>query len=242
MAKLLPHSWAVPQVFRERLGSQGGRQRTMVADGHLLLVLHEPPEPGVPERKHRLFWRSPEGSWQATVKPAGLGAVYGHLDGFTRAVDELEARLATARAAADYFAVLQAATPLVRTARHLWRAMQDAREGVPKDHDLIVLRDKADDVQRAAELVHEHAEDGLAFALANAAEEQARQGADIARASHRLNLLAAMFFPVTAIATIFGMQLDNGFGQSGAPFVFWGVVAAAFVLGLGLRASLAPRT
>ena len=241
MAKLLPHSWAVPQIFRERLGSQGGRQRAMVADGHLLLVLHEPPAAGVPERRHRIFWRSPEGSWQATIKPAGLGAVYAHLDGFAGVVDELEARLATAQTSSDYFAVLQAATPLVRTTRHLWRALQDAREGIPKDHDLIVLRDKADDLQRAAELVHEHAEDGLGFALARAAEEQARQGADIARASHRLNLLAALFFPMTALATIFGMQLDHGLGATGAPWVFWAIVAAALGLGLGLRASLARR-
>ena len=37
---LLPAPWQVPSVFRERMGTQVGRQRSMVADGHLLLVLH----------------------------------------------------------------------------------------------------------------------------------------------------------------------------------------------------------
>ena len=40
---LLPTSWDIPQIFRDRLGVTSGRQRAMVHEGHLLLVLHGPP-------------------------------------------------------------------------------------------------------------------------------------------------------------------------------------------------------
>jgi hypothetical protein len=41
---VVPPSWEVPPQFRERLGERVGRQRAMLADGHLLLVLHRPPK------------------------------------------------------------------------------------------------------------------------------------------------------------------------------------------------------
>ena len=47
MRSVLPYDWDVPEVFRKRLGEGAGRQRCMTADGHLLLVLHQPPTPGV---------------------------------------------------------------------------------------------------------------------------------------------------------------------------------------------------
>ena len=54
---LLPLSWQVPDEFHRRLGDQPGRQRTMKADGHLLVILHAPPKPDVAEREGRFFWR-----------------------------------------------------------------------------------------------------------------------------------------------------------------------------------------
>jgi hypothetical protein len=67
----IPHDWHVPGTFLKRLGDSVGRQRAMQAEGHLLLILHEPPVPGVAERKGRLFWRDPKGSWRS--KPLGDG-------------------------------------------------------------------------------------------------------------------------------------------------------------------------
>ena len=54
----LPETWRVPQVFRSRLGEHAGRQRTMFADGHLLLVLHAPPRRDEAKRAARLFTRA----------------------------------------------------------------------------------------------------------------------------------------------------------------------------------------
>ena len=51
---ILPATWEVPAEFRSRLGEKAGRQRAMMAEGHLLLVLHAPPKKDEPDRKGRL--------------------------------------------------------------------------------------------------------------------------------------------------------------------------------------------
>ena len=66
---VLPPSWEVPAQFRERLGERVGRQRAMMADGHLLLVLHRPPKKDEVERFPRLFWRKPDGTWLLRGSP-----------------------------------------------------------------------------------------------------------------------------------------------------------------------------
>jgi len=59
---ILPPGWQVPQEFRTRLGTSVGCQRPMLADGHLLLVLHAPPKPENQVRVDRFFWRTSDGT------------------------------------------------------------------------------------------------------------------------------------------------------------------------------------
>src|SRR5512139_3875024 len=67
----IPKDWDVPAIFRARMGTQAGRQRAMMADGHVLLVLHELPDPLSPgKRKARLFWRKPDGGYRTSHVPA----------------------------------------------------------------------------------------------------------------------------------------------------------------------------
>jgi Mg2+ and Co2+ transporter CorA len=60
----------------------------------------------------------------------------------------------------------------------------------------------------------------------------------VLESGHRLNLIAATFLPITALGSLFGMQLEHGLEHENAPWVFWGVAIAAFVLGLIVRGSL----
>ena len=41
----VPKSWELPESIRKRLGDDAGRQRLMDEEGHLLMILHQPPEP-----------------------------------------------------------------------------------------------------------------------------------------------------------------------------------------------------
>jgi Mg2+ and Co2+ transporter CorA len=72
------------------------------------------------------------------------------------------------------------------------------------------------------------------FGTAREAEEQARLSKEAVRASHRLNILAALFFPLTAIASIFGMQLWHGLDER-SPAMFWIIFAVGAALGFGMK-------
>lgn len=237
--RLTPRGWDLPAAIASRLGDEAGRQRCMLHDGHLLLVLHEVPKPGEGARAGRLFWRRPDGSWDASAGGAGIQGLVRHLDAFSRAVDALEERLAGAAAAADIHAVVQAAAPLARTARNLHRAVQEAREGVPGDRELILARDRAYELERAADLLHHDALAALQYAGARQAEEQTRAAYALARSGHRLNLIAAVALPLMAVASVFGMNLPSGAEGHGAA-AFWAVVAASLALG-GLVWATTPR-
>jgi hypothetical protein len=78
--------------------------------------------------------------------------------------------------------ILKQVVPMRRASRHLHAALQQAREHVPGDRDLISCRDEAGSVERGAELVTAEAQNGLEYAMAVS--------------SHRLNRMVAIFFPI----------------------------------------------
>jgi Mg2+ and Co2+ transporter CorA len=236
---LLPKQWDVPQIFRDRLGAQAGRQRTMVAEGHVLLILHQLPDPAEPDRREAyFFWRSPEGQWRSTAPGSGVRALHEHLDVFGKAIDELEDRVESAASADDYFTVLMRTAPLLRTSRNAHRAIQEAREAARDDKDVIAARDRAGDIERAAELIHGYARDGLDFRVAKTGEEQARLTGEAGTAAHRLNLIAAVFLPITAVGAVLGMNLAHGFETKDAPWPFWMVTLASFLLGFVVKGAV----
>lgn len=238
---LMPFDWEVPAIFRQRLGDRAGRQRVMQADGHLLLVLHKVPIPGVPEREGALFWRKPDGTWKTSGRGEGVIALRRHVEEFAAAVDKLELMYEKGNDAASYYRVIGAVVPLHRTASHLYSTLQSAREIMPDDRDLIDLRDRAGEVDRAAELLHTDALNAVNFSVAQRAEELSRSSHSLAVAGHRLNTLATLLLPITAVAGIFGMNLASGLENSG-PLAFWVVFLLSIVIGLQLRFWLITRT
>jgi Mg2+ and Co2+ transporter CorA len=225
----LPNDWAVPAIFRRRLGVKAGRQRAMVADGHLLLILNAPPEAGSYKRKAALFWRDPKAQWRSTVSVEALRSLHRLVEGYEKAARELEERLERDDDAASLHEVLSRSVPLTRAARNLQLALQEARQAID-DPELINLRDHAGEAERTLELVREDAKIALDFLLARKSEEHAEHAARIAATGHRLNLLAAIFLPVTALGAIFGMNLPHGLERSG-PALFWGVTIATVASG-----------
>ena len=240
MSNPIPHNWEVPQIFRDRFGTRAGRQRVMSADGHLLIILHDVPRPDEPgERNARLYWRQPDGTWRALGSSGNsIAPLRAHIESFEAATDALEYQSEHATSAKDWFEVLYRTTPLRRAARNLSRALQEARDLAKTDRELIAIRDQAQEVERAAELIHGHARDGLDFTVARNAEESARQTHHVVEAGHRLNLIAALFLPITALGALFGMNLEHGLERWEAPWAFWVVAVAAFLLGFKVRASL----
>jgi len=234
----IPDAWEIPPAFRKRVGEQAGRQRAMFADGHLLLILHEPPSATDTHRAARLFWRSPDGSWRSNSLGAGARSLRRHVDEYGDEVDRLESLEEQADRAAEYDTLVSRVSPLLRAARHLHATLQEARELVREDRDVIICRDQAYTVERAAELLSSNVQNGLQCAMARRAEEQAESSHQMAVAGHRLNLLAALFLPLATIASIFGMNLAFGFEQACAPWPFLIAVSIGIAFGFSLRASM----
>ena len=90
MRIVLPHDWQTPEKFAKRLGDDVGRQRVMSTEGHLLLVLHEPPPPGIAPRVGRYFWRDAEGNWRSKPLGDGVQALKRHVAEFAERAEELE--------------------------------------------------------------------------------------------------------------------------------------------------------
>lgn len=237
MTSPIPITWDVPESIRVRVGHAVGRQRLIVEDEHVLVLLHAQPKADDPTRRDaRLFWRRPDGTWRASAREGDstIAPLRAHVDGFHATVEAFEDQIEQAVVAGDWFRVLHALAPFARTARNLARVMQELRERLPADREVLVLRDRASDVERAAELVHQWASQGLDFSIARANEEQARLAEVIARSGHRLNRLAALTLPLTALGALLGTNLQSGLETLAAPYLFWGfgigMVAVGFVL------------
>jgi hypothetical protein len=226
MHPLIPSRWQVPAVFEQRLGEKPGRQRLMMADGHLLLILHKLPEPGAEERDARIFWRNPLGEWQSSEGGAGIADFKSHIAEYDRASDQLDIRLRANATAENYFAILHEVTPMMRSAKHLASVLQQARELITTDRHILLARDEMVEIERHFELLHSEALNGMQFLVAARADEQAKQSERIAVSAHRLNLLMAMCLPATAIASILSMNPDQSLSR------IWGIITIALVLGI----------
>jgi hypothetical protein len=231
---LIPQSWQVPEVFRRRLGEDAGRQRVMAAEGHLLVILHAPPRPDQDERVGRLFWRAPDGVWTPKGITHGDLALGDLLGEYEKVVDRLDSAEDVATAASDHFAILTELTPLVRSTHNLHSALQEARQSAPDDRRLLVLRDRAYNLARRCELLQADAKQALDFVIARRAEEQSASSRRMEVASHRLNLLAAFFFPLATVAAVLGMNLKHGlepYDTTGSPVALLAVLGAGLLFG-----------
>jgi hypothetical protein len=234
-ASLLPADWGVPAELRDRLGSTAGRQRLLIEDGHLLLVLHAAPGADEIDRRGRFFWRNVDGSWRAAPAIDRVTTLREHLAEYEREIEQLERAEDDATQARDYFELLDRLAPLARATRNLYGVLQQARETVADDRELIVVRDEASDLTRRAELLNEDARNGLEFAIAWQAEQQAEISHQMSVAAHRLNLLVAFFFPIATLMAIFGTNLHHGlelWDQANGPLPLLALIAAGLFCGV----------
>lgn len=224
----LPYSWNIPGTIQARLGQKSlGKQRAMVAEGHLLLILHKAPQAGTLKREGVCFWRDPRGNWEYNQGGVGLTALTRHLQEYENAQKILTEDYHNAQQAQDYFHLLELITPLQFATKNLHSTLQSAREAISDDPDLIDYRDWAYELERSLDLLYLNTKNALEFSIAQKAEEQAEL-------TDRLNTLAAIFFPLTAISCVFGMNLYSGL-EYNSPLFFWLVLGAGIFLGLLVR-------
>ena len=230
----IPISWDLPKEIVERFGQTPGLQRAMFADGHLLLILHKPPSENEAERHGIFFWRKPNGEWESSERGRGLQTLRAHLEAYDTMQKQLESSYHDASDAGDYFSILEKVAPLCHAANNLHDVLQAAREAVHEDRDIIDLRDWAYQIERGFELLYTDTKNALDYSIAKRAEEEAKLSHQAVQTGHRLNILAAIFFPLTAIASLFGMNLRSGL-EASPTWVFWVVFLAGIVVGMVVR-------
>ena len=161
-----------------------------------------------------------------------------HLDRYAKRIDQYEHQETAATHADDYLHLLEGLAPLVRSSRNLLEALEEARKSLPDERSLIDHRDRAYDLSRQAELLYEDAKNSMDVAVIRRADQQANATHRMTVASHRLNMLAAMFFPFATLGAIFGTTLTDNWSWSSSilPFVcfllsglLFGLVLALFI-------------
>jgi hypothetical protein len=230
----VPLTWDIPDEIKARLSDQSGRQRTMVAEGHIVMVLHRAPRARDTRRDSSLFWRKPSGDWQCNQGKPGLVKLKQLVDDYNTAIVALEREYGRAYDAEARFKVLELVGPLFRAARNLYDTLQEARKAIPDARQRRELQgpcDVASDVYRAAELLQSDAKNALEFHIAKQGEIQSNLSRDLTQAGHRLNVMASIFLPLAAISGAFGMNLKHGLEW--APiWVFWLVLIGCVFLGV----------
>ena len=235
----LPNTWEVPQELRERFGSKAGRQRAQEFEGHLVLSLHHVPEQRAVRRRAVYFWRHKLGEWSCSEGRHGHETIMEHVSKYADAVEFLESRVAVATTTEGWFAILATAAPLHRAAVNMADALHAAQQHLPEGvrNELQDAADSASEVARDTELLQQQAQHSIDFLLARQNEIQALASEAQADAAHRLNVAAAIFFPLATIASVFGMNLPTGMEQASV-MTFWIIVAVGLAMGVVVAAKL----
>lgn len=227
--------WTLPPEIEARLGeSSYGRQRSIFEAGHLFLVLHAPPVADTMEREKVLFLRKPSGQWMGNGIDGGEHKLRQLLADYRNHWEQCDKEYDSADSASDLFKLLERLGPLNRASTNLANALQSARDQVKLDKFLISMRDESYELSRAFDLLVTDAKLKLDYRIAKNAEAHAAKAAEMAAAQHKLNVLAAITFPIMALAAVLGMNLTHGL-ENQSPTVFFMVLAAGMAIGLLLK-------
>jgi hypothetical protein len=206
----------------------------MLSGEHLLIVAHHVPSADEAGRRGILFWRDASGEWRCSSGEPGKSALEMHLNRFAKRIDEFEQLLANAIVADHFLPLLEGLAPIVRSSRNLLEILEEARKAMPEERMLIDHRDRAYDLARQSELLYEDAKNSLDVAMVRRADQQAQTANRMMLSAHRLNVLAALFFPFATLGAILGTTLTDNWTWSRSTIPFLGYVIAGGVAGLML--------
>lgn len=231
----LPTHFNVEPELRDQLSSRPGSQRCVEGQDELLLIVHEVPKPGTPE-KALVFWRRHDGRW---VQPGGPGIseLEDLLGRYLDVVDAQQEVVTRAPKAAEVFAVLRQAAPLARSVREVISALEGAQSFDPDDRAIRRCCDRAKEIGRAADLLHADARATLEFLRTEHGEALVATSERLGRTVNRLGVLVVIFLPLNALGAFLAM---NPALPWGVKMVFWavflaGVAIAAAVLWLSMH-------
>ncbi len=223
----LPSHYEIERELWEQLSGRPGHQRCVVGHDELLLVLHEVPKARVPEREAIFFWKRQDGRWLQPGGP-GLDELESLLERYTHAIDANEEILEVTESTEQVFGILRHAGPICRSMRNLVQALEQALVQEPDDKEIRANRDRARELERAAELLQSDARETLIFWQAEAAEEHAKSAERLGKILFKLNLITGFFLPLVALGGLFGMNVELPDFVRG---LFWWIFVGGLIVG-----------
>lgn len=221
----LPTHFNLEPELRDQWGGRTGHQRCIEGHDELLLVVHDVPDGLVPGTAV-VFWRRHDGRWVQESGP-GMGGLDALLGRYEDAISGHFAVVNRADVAEEVFTTQRHASPLLRSIRDMIRALEQVLSFDPNDRTVRELRDRAREIELAADLLLSDARVTLEFLKTRQGDELLRSTGRLNRMVDRLALLVLVFLPLAALGAFLAMS-----GQ--VPFVvkllLWGV------FGLGLLA------
>lgn len=228
MLKLPTHFNLEPEL-RDQWGGRTGHQRCIEGHDELLLIVHNVPDGLVPGVA-LIFWRRHDGRWVQEGGP-GIDEVDALLERYEDVISGHFAVVNRADAAEEIFMTQRHSAPLLRSVRDLIKALDQVLSFDPNDRAVRELRDRAREIELAADLLQADARVTLEFLRTRQGDELLRTTGRLNRIVDRLALLVLVFLPLAALGTFLAMS-------GTVPFVvkllFWGV----FGVGLLATASL----
>ncbi|WP_035604565.1 CorA family divalent cation transporter [Haloferula sp. BvORR071] len=224
----LPSSFDPEEEILDQLSNRPGNQRCVVGRDELLLVVHEVPKAGVPEREPLIFWRRQDEVWMDYSGGRGLKRLGDLLDRYTKYIDEQEELVEAVDTAAGIFALARISGPLSRASRNLALAIEQTLQHDEDNRELRSYRDRARELERAAEQLNHDARLTMEFWMAERSEQQQEAAEKLNVTAFRLNLLAGFFLPLAAIGGIFGMNVAIPSFTQG---LFWLILFGGLVTG-----------
>jgi Mg2+ and Co2+ transporter CorA len=203
----LPQAFEPEEEILDQLSNRPGNQRCVVGRDELLLVVHEVPK-GVPDREPLIFWRRRDEAWLDYSGGRGLRKLGELLDRYARLIDDKEDLIDEADTAQEIFDLARIAAPLARSSRNLAIALDQTLTHDEDNRELRSYRDRAREVERAADQLSHDARLTLDFWKAEHSEEQQASAEKLNKIAFRLNLLAGFFLPLVALGGLFGMNVD----------------------------------
>lgn len=225
----LPSHFNLEPELRDQLGAGPGHQRCLEGHDELLLILHEVPK-GVVSGNPVVFWRRHDGRWSQAGGP-GTEELEELLGRYQQAIDSRFAAVNRVDDAQEIFNALRHAAPLLRSIRDLIKALGQVLAFDPNDRSVRLLRDRAKEIEVAADLLQSEARATLEFLRTGQNGAILHATEHLGRIVDRLTLLVLVFLPLAALGTFLGMS-------AGLPLVvkliFWGV----FCIGLLAAAAM----
>jgi hypothetical protein len=220
----LPAHFEIEPELREQFSNRPGHQRCVEGQDELLLVVHEVPQPGIAEREALFFWKRRDGRW-SQPGGGGLSELGELLERYAEAIDEHQRVIDGASTAAQIGGVLRHAGPLARTTRNLQQALQQGLAADLENREIRACRDRARELERAADLLHADARVMLECWQAARSEELARTCARLCKLVFWMSLVAGFFLPLIAVSTLLGMQVPI---PAAMRPLFWGLFLLGF--------------